>query len=42
MSSTSGSAWEGYLTGVSLSQKIPATQAAGSYSLGMTITATAQ
>lgn len=41
-SSTSGSAWEGYLTGISLSQKIPASQAAASYSLGMTITVTAQ
>ena len=41
-SSTSGSAWEGYLTGISLSQKIPASQAAGAYTLGMTITVTAQ
>lgn len=41
-SSTSGSAWEGYFTGISLSQKIPASQAAASYSLGMTITVAAQ
>lgn len=41
-SSTSGSAWEGYFTGISLSQKIPASQAAAGYSLGMTITVTAQ
>lgn len=40
MSDTSGTAWEGYLTGISLSQKIPASQASGSYSLGMTITVT--
>lgn len=39
---TSGSAWEGYFTGIALSQKVPASQAAGSYSLGMTITVTAQ
>jgi len=37
-----GAAWEGYLTGIGLSQKIPATQAAGAYSLGMTLTITAQ
>lgn len=42
LSSTSGSAWEGYLTGINLSQKIPATQVAGGYSLGMTVTVTAQ
>lgn len=41
-SSTSGSAWEGYFTGISLSQKIPASQAAAAYSLGMTVTVTAQ
>lgn len=41
-SSTSGSAWEGYFTGISLSQKIPASQVAASYSLGMTVTVTAQ
>lgn len=38
---SSGSAFEGYFTGISLSQKIPASQPAGSYSLGMTITVTA-
>lgn len=38
---SSGSAWGGYLTGISLSQKIPAAQASGSYSLPMTITVTA-
>lgn len=42
LSDSNGNPWEGYLTGVSLSQKIPATQHAGSYSLAMTITATAQ
>ncbi len=41
MSDSDGSAWKGYLTGVGLSQKIPASQPAGSYSLGMTITVTA-
>lgn len=40
LSNSAGTAWEGYLTGISLSQKIPATQASGSYSLGMTITVT--
>lgn len=38
MSSSNGTAWKGYLTGVGLSQKIPASQPAGSYSLPMTIT----
>lgn len=42
LSSTSGSAWEGYLTGIGLSQKVPAAQAAGSYSIGMTVTVAAQ
>jgi hypothetical protein len=42
MSSASGSAWGGYLTGVGLSQKIPASQESGNYSLGMTVTVTAQ
>jgi hypothetical protein len=42
LSNSSGAAWEGYLTGISMSQKIPASQPSGSYSLGMTITATAQ
>lgn len=41
LTSTSSAAWEGYLTGVSLSQKVPASQASGSYSLGMSITVTA-
>lgn len=41
MTSSDGAAWSGYLTGVSLSQKIPASQAAGAYSLPMTITVTA-
>jgi hypothetical protein len=38
MSDSEGSGWKGYLTGVSLSQKIPASQDSGSYSLGMTLT----
>lgn len=42
LSASSGAAWKGYLTGVSLSQKVPAQQVAGSYTLGMTLTATAQ
>ena len=42
LTDANGNAWEGYLTGIGLSQKIPATQAAGSYALGMTITVTAQ
>lgn len=41
-SASSGAAWKGYLTGISFSQKIPASQASGSYSLGMTMTVTAQ
>lgn len=41
-SASTGTAWKGFLTGVSLSQKVPASQVAGSYSLGMTITVTAQ
>ena len=40
MSDSAGTAWEGYLTGISLSQKIPALQHSGSYSLPMTITLT--
>lgn len=40
MSDSTGTAWEGYLTGINLSQKIPASQPSGSYSLGMTITVT--
>jgi len=39
---SNGSAFEGYFTGIALSQKIPASQPAGSYALGMTITVTAQ
>lgn len=42
MSTSNGTAWKGYLTGVSLSQKIPASQVSGNYSLGMTITVTQQ
>lgn len=42
MSSNSGAGWRGYLTGVGLSQKVPANQASGSYSLPMTLTVTAQ
>lgn len=42
MSASSGAAWKGYITGIGLSQKVPAQQVAGSYSLGMTLTATAQ
>lgn len=34
--------WRGYLTGVALSQTIPAEQAADSYTINMTLTATAQ
>jgi hypothetical protein len=41
MTTSNGTAWKGYLTGVGLSQKIPASQVSGSYSLGMTITVTA-
>ncbi|MGH7196878.1 MAG: hypothetical protein ACREGJ_03905 [Candidatus Saccharimonadales bacterium] len=33
--------WRGYLTGVSLSQTIPAEQATGTYTLNMTLTVTA-
>jgi len=40
LSDSAGTAWEGYLTGISLSQKIPALQHSGSYSLPMTITLT--
>lgn len=41
LSDSDYSPWEGYLTGIGLSQKIPASQYAASYSLGMTITVTA-
>lgn len=34
--------WRGYLTGVGLTQAIPASTEPGSYSLGLTLTATAQ
>lgn len=40
MSDSAGTAWEGYLTGISLSQQIPALQHSGSYTLPMTITLT--
>ena len=33
--------WRGYITGISLSQQIPAEKPAGTYTLNMTITATA-
>ncbi len=42
MSTGTAGGWKGYLTGVALSQKIPANQANANYSLGMTLTATAQ
>ena len=42
MTRANGSGWRGYLTGVSLSQTIPANQASGTYALGMTMTLTAQ
>jgi hypothetical protein len=41
LTNASTAAWKGYLTGVSLSQKVPASQQAGSYTLGMTLTAAA-
>ena len=40
MSDSAGTAWEGYATGISLSQTIPPLTPAGSYSLPMTITLT--
>lgn len=40
--STSNDIWRGYLTGVGVSQTIPAEQAADSYTLNLTLTATAQ
>ncbi len=40
MSTADGTAWRGYLTGVGLSQEVPASQETDSYSLGMTITVT--
>lgn len=39
---TSDDVWNGYLTGVSLSQTIPAAQPAGSYSISLTQTVAAQ
>jgi len=39
---TSDDIWRGYLTGVTASQTIPAEQPADSYSLSLTLTATAQ
>lgn len=41
MQDANGDAWKGYLTGIGLSQKIPGGQSDGAYSLGMTITVTA-
>jgi hypothetical protein len=38
LSDSNGTAWEGYLTGIGLSQKIPSLQHSGSYTLGMTVT----
>lgn len=40
--STSDDVWNGYLTGVSVSQTIPAATPAGSYTFGLTQTVTAQ
>lgn len=40
--STSNDVWRGYMTGASISQTIPAEQAADSYTLSLTLTATAQ
>lgn len=40
--STSNDVWRGYLTGATVSQTIPAEQAADSYTLNLTLTATAQ
>jgi hypothetical protein len=39
---TSDDVWNGYLTGVTLSQTIPAATPAGSYTIGLTQTVTAQ
>lgn len=39
--STSNDVWRGYLTGATVSQTIPAEQAADSYTLNLTLTATA-
>lgn len=40
--SSSSDVWRGYLTGASISQTIPAEQVADSYSLSLSLTATAQ
>lgn len=40
--STSNDIWRGYLTGATVSQTIPAEQTADSYTLNLTLTATAQ
>lgn len=40
--STSNDVWRGYLSGATISQTIPAEQAADSYTLNLTLTATAQ
>jgi hypothetical protein len=42
MNNTSTTAWEGELTGFDLSQKIPAEQADGTYSLNMVVSAISQ
>lgn len=42
LNNTSTTAWEGELTGYTLSQKIPAEQADGSYSLNMVLSAISQ
>lgn len=39
---TKQAAWEGEITDLTLTQKLPAEQAAGSYSLGMTVSAISQ
>lgn len=38
LSDSTGTAWEGYIEGVGLSQTIPPLQHSGAYSIGMTIT----
>lgn len=40
LSDSAGTAWEGYVTGISISQTIPALTPSGSYTLPMTITLT--
>ncbi len=41
-SSGSADVWRGYFTGISMSQSIPAEQAADTYTINLTLTATAQ